>query len=160
MSVLVELTRIEGTQHGKLIASQMLDVAIRVQAIRHFAVSQMALLLENAHLLVGNSQRSSICEVLYAAAWTCGEFSEHVLDPPATLKHMLRPKVTNLPGHIQAVFVQNILKLYSTILVKAEVEGDRQLMKDITEMLLEKMPGFSQSSNLDFKKGLVLPCNS
>lgn len=41
VSILVELTRIEGTRHGKLIANQMLDVAIRVQAIRSFAVSQM-----------------------------------------------------------------------------------------------------------------------
>lgn len=31
----------EGTAHGQLIAEQMLDVAIRVQAIRHFTVSQM-----------------------------------------------------------------------------------------------------------------------
>ena len=41
VSILVELTRMEGTRHGGLIAAQMLDVAIRVQAIRHFAVSQM-----------------------------------------------------------------------------------------------------------------------
>lgn len=41
VSILVELTRMEGTRHGRLIASQMLDVAIRVQAIRSFAVSQM-----------------------------------------------------------------------------------------------------------------------
>lgn len=41
MSILVELTRIDGTKHGSMIASQMLDVAIRVQAIRGFAVSQM-----------------------------------------------------------------------------------------------------------------------
>lgn len=41
VSVLVELTRMEGTRHGRMIASQMLDVAIRVQAIRPFAVSQM-----------------------------------------------------------------------------------------------------------------------
>ena len=41
MSILVELTRMEGTRHGRLIAAQMLDVAIRVQAIRPFAVSQM-----------------------------------------------------------------------------------------------------------------------
>ena len=73
---MVELTRIEGTHHGQLIASQMLDVAIRVQAIRPFAVSQMAILLENAHLLANNSRRDGICEVLYAAAWICGEFSE------------------------------------------------------------------------------------
>lgn len=41
VSILVELTRIDGTKHGSMIASQMLDVAIRVQAIRGFAVSQM-----------------------------------------------------------------------------------------------------------------------
>jgi hypothetical protein len=45
VSVLVELTRMEGTRHGRLIASQMQDVAIRVQAIRPFAVSQMVIQL-------------------------------------------------------------------------------------------------------------------
>ena len=39
--MLVELTRIEGTKHGRLIAAQMLDVAIRVQAVRAFVVAQM-----------------------------------------------------------------------------------------------------------------------
>lgn len=78
ISILVELTRLEGTRHGHLIASQMLDVAIRVKAIRVFAVAQMAMLLDNAHLLTGNMQRNGICEVLYAAAWICGEFSEYV----------------------------------------------------------------------------------
>jgi len=41
VTVLVELTRIEGTKHGRLIAAQMLDVAIRVQAVRAFVVAQM-----------------------------------------------------------------------------------------------------------------------
>ncbi|GFQ91777.1 hypothetical protein TNCT_574261, partial [Trichonephila clavata] len=41
VGILVELTRIDGTKHGSAIASQMLDVAFRVQAIRNFAVSQM-----------------------------------------------------------------------------------------------------------------------
>ena len=73
----MELTRIEGTRHGSLIANQMLDVAIRVQAIRNFAVAQMALLLENSHVIANNSQRHGICEVLYAAAWICGEFARY-----------------------------------------------------------------------------------
>lgn len=37
----MELTRIEGTKHGLTIASQMMDVAVRVQAVRAFSVSQM-----------------------------------------------------------------------------------------------------------------------
>ena len=41
VSVLVELTRMEATKHGQVIAAQMLDVAIRVQAVRPFTVTQM-----------------------------------------------------------------------------------------------------------------------
>lgn len=76
ISILVELTRLEGTRHGHLIAAQMLDVAIRVKAIRKFAVSQMSVLLDSTHLVASSTQRNGICEVLYAAAWICGEFSE------------------------------------------------------------------------------------
>lgn len=36
--MLIQLTRVEGTRHGKLIASQMLDVPIRVKAVRPYAV--------------------------------------------------------------------------------------------------------------------------
>ena len=134
----------KGTKHGQMIANQMLDVAIRVQAIRPFTVTQMvrsmyegchgefgyrrilaraatfvfslrcgcqerdmlcelqmqgavmrvagrfrhplilivcrtmlqSLLLENVQALASNSQRNGICEVLYAAAWICGEFAQ------------------------------------------------------------------------------------
>ena len=42
VTVLVELSRVEGgTEHGDLIAQQMLDVAIRVEAIRPFVTKQM-----------------------------------------------------------------------------------------------------------------------
>jgi len=41
---LVELSRVEGgTEHGGLIAQQLLDVAIRVEAIRPFATRQMVI---------------------------------------------------------------------------------------------------------------------
>lgn len=58
----------------------MLDVSVRVQSIRHFSVSQMALLVENAHLLLAGSaqHRNTMCEVLLAAAWICGEYCEYV----------------------------------------------------------------------------------
>lgn len=66
----------EGTKHGPLVATQLLDVAIRVQAIRKYAVQQCALLLENSYLLTGQP-RATMSEVLYAAAWICGEFSRY-----------------------------------------------------------------------------------
>lgn len=41
ISILVELTRLEGTKHGNLISLQVLDVAVRVESIRQFACHQM-----------------------------------------------------------------------------------------------------------------------
>uniref|UniRef100_A0A1B6EHK0 AP-3 complex subunit delta n=1 Tax=Cuerna arida TaxID=1464854 RepID=A0A1B6EHK0_9HEMI len=120
VSVLVELTRMEGTQHGPLVATQMLDVAIRVRAIREYAVQQMALLLENAHLLT--QPGSKMADVLYAAAWISGEFAKELTDPEGTLQAMLSGRVTALPGHIQAVYVQNILKVFCVVLSRADLE--------------------------------------
>ncbi|KAM6962726.1 AP-3 complex subunit delta-1 [Aplochiton taeniatus] len=152
ISILVELTRLEGTRHGHLIASQMLDVAIRVKAIRVFAVAQMATLLDNAHLLTGNTQRNGICEVLYAAAWICGEFSEHLENPMQTLEAMLRPKVATLPGHIQAVYVQNAAKLFATVLRSQEGATDRTAAQETSQLLIDRLPLFVQSANLEVQE--------
>ncbi|XP_020939856.1 AP-3 complex subunit delta-1 isoform X2 [Sus scrofa] len=152
ISILVELTRLEGTRHGHLIAAQMLDVAIRVKAIRRFAVSQMSALLDSAHLVASSTQRNGICEVLYAAAWICGEFSEHLQDPQQTLEAMLRPKVTTLPGHIQAVYVQNVVKLYAAILQQKEQAADAQAAQEVTQLLVERLPQFVQSADLEVQE--------
>ncbi|XP_062250897.1 AP-3 complex subunit delta-1 isoform X5 [Platichthys flesus] len=152
ISILVELTRLEGTRHGHLIASQMLDVAIRVKAIRIFAVAQMATLLDNAHLLTGNMQRNGICEVLYAAAWICGEFSEHLENPMQTLEAMLRPKVATLPGHIQAVYVQNAAKLFATVLKSQEGNTESTPAQETSQLMVERLPLFVQSANLEVQE--------
>ncbi|XP_044854942.1 AP-3 complex subunit delta-1 isoform X3 [Mauremys mutica] len=152
ISILVELTRLEGTRHGHLIAAQMLDVAIRVKAIRKFAVSQMAMLLDNAHLIASNTQRNGICEVLYAAAWICGEFSEHLEESNQTLEAMLRPKVTTLPGHIQAVYVQNMVKLYASILQQKEQVGEKEAAQEITQLMIDRLPQFVQSADLEVQE--------
>uniref|UniRef100_A0A672ILN0 AP-3 complex subunit delta-1 n=1 Tax=Salarias fasciatus TaxID=181472 RepID=A0A672ILN0_SALFA len=152
ISILVELTRLEGTRHGHLIASQMLDVAIRVKAIRVFAVAQMATLLDNAHLLTGNMQRNGICEVLYAAAWICGEFSEHLENPMQTLEAMLRPKVATLPGHIQAVYVQNAAKLFATVLKSQEGNTDSTAAQETSQLMIDRLPLFVQSANLEVQE--------
>ena len=87
----------------------MMDVAIRVSSIRSFAVSQMALLVENHTVLLGNSsQNSTASEVLYAASWICGEFAEHLACPEATLKALFQSNATDsLPGHILSIYLQN-----------------------------------------------------
>ncbi|XP_076653466.1 adaptor-related protein complex 3, delta 1 subunit-like garnet [Halictus rubicundus] len=150
ISVLVELTRMEGTKHGPLVATQLLDVAIRVQAIRKYAVQQCALLLENSYLLTGQP-RATMSEVLYAAAWICGEFSSELEDPLATLQSMLRSQASSLPGHIQAVYVHNILKLATATLCRAEKEEDTETMVQIYE-LKDKIAAFVCSGDLEVQE--------
>lgn len=88
----------------------MLDVSIRVQAVRPFAVSEMTSLLES---FPETTQSGSMFEVLYAAAWIVGEFSSDSNEPERSLNVLLKHR--SLPGHIQGVYVQNILKLFTRI---------------------------------------------
>ena len=46
----------------------------------------------------------------------------HLSDLQTPLTAMLHPRVTTLPGHIQGIFVQNVVKLFSRILIKANSE--------------------------------------
>ena len=155
VTVLVELARMDGSKHGKLIAQQLLDVAIRVESVREFCVKQMSFLIENLNLFGINTltTNSNMCEVLFAATWICGEFSKYLENPLSIMNSMLKENVTALPGHIQAVFVQNIFKLYAAILNKhLAVENDIDAGKEITKELIEKVQIFEQSSDLEVQE--------
>lgn len=145
VSVLVELSQMEGGGHGSLLAKQMMDVSIRVQAIRPFAVQQMALLVENSAVLLGSGRRNSAAEVLYAAGWVIGEFGDHLSNPGETLEALLRGMNPALPGHIQAVFIQNGLKLYSRL-----AEGERG--EELAKMLAAKLDQLVCSSHLEVQE--------
>jgi len=145
VSVLVELSQMEGGGHGALLAKQMMDVSIRVQAIRPFAVQQMALLVENSAVLLGTGRRNNAAEVLYAAGWVIGEFGEHLPQPGEALQAMLRGLGPDLPGHIQAVYIQNSLKLYSRIAATGEVE-------ELNTNMIKKMELLVCSSHLEVQE--------
>ncbi|KAE9551048.1 hypothetical protein FO519_005748 [Halicephalobus sp. NKZ332] len=151
ISVLVEMTKVEGSKHGIKIAQQIQDVTVRVQSIRHFSVSQMALLVENAHLLLsGNStQRNNLCQVLLAAAWICGEYSEHVRDIQSVLEAMLRVKMSIIPGSLLSVYVQNIAKLYAVLLLKYEKDDDWDIVESLDNLMLSKLPEFQLTDHLE-----------
>ncbi|CAL8088966.1 unnamed protein product [Orchesella dallaii] len=120
ISVLVELSRVEGLSHGSMVASQMLDVAVRVHAIRPFAVEQMSLLLENPYAIfgmaLGSGRPPSMIQVLYAAAWICGEYCTFLSNPKKTLLGMLDSRMVQLPHNIQSVYLQNCLKILAHLL--------------------------------------------
>ena len=65
---------------------------------------------------------------------------------------MLKSKITTLPGHIQSVFVQNIMKLYGNILKAAEESDDQDTMKELCQLLTNKLPIFVQSADLEVQE--------
>lgn len=79
-------------------------------------------------------------------------FNRHVKDPKATIEAMLRSKVTSLPGHIQSVYVQNIAKLYSRVLLKPDSENDKDIPLKCGQLILEKLPIFIQSADLEVQE--------
>ena len=52
-------------------------------------------------------------------------------NPKVSLEAMVRGKVLTLPGHIQAIFVQNMLKLFVRIIVTAEEEDDSEMIDEV-----------------------------
>lgn len=111
ITVLVTLASIEGgTSHGNMIASQVLDVALRVKEVRPYAVKQMAAILNHTDKF---STTFSVSEVLYAAAWICGEYSDTLTDKTETMYNLLR--ATGFESYIIAIFVQNACKIFSRI---------------------------------------------
>lgn len=158
--VLVELIQLEGnSRHGAVIATQLLDVAIRVHAVRAFAVKEMTTLLTNfpEQSSARQNANGSMFEVLYAAAWIVGEFSEHATDLSETLSVFLKPR-PNLPGHIQAVFVQNIVKIFSRIVAKilddesGAASGKLMEINRYSDSLLDKLPAFLSSGDIEVQE--------
>lgn len=146
MTVLVELARMEGSRHGPLIASQMMDVAIRVTAVRSFAVTSMASLLMAPP---SPSPSSKMAAVLGAAAYICGEFRAELKEPRATLDAMAaRRGLQHLPGNIQGVFLQNMLK----ILTRVMEESEEQSALEACDLLLSKLPDLVSSSDLEVQE--------
>ena len=71
----------------------------------------------------------------------------------ATLEAMLRPKVATLPGHIQAVYVQNAAKLFATVLRGQEgAPADSTVAQETSQLLIDRLPLFVQSSNLEVQE--------
>lgn len=89
-------------------------------------------------------------EVFYAAAWIVGEFGDKSSDAEHALSVLLieRP----IPGHILAVYVQNIVKLYSNLMVKDLQRTDIHQMRNKTNMLLNKLPMFISSGDIEVQE--------
>lgn len=149
LTVLVELIQLEsGSKHGSVIAEQLLDVTIRVESVRKFSVNEMANLIDG---FACTSQTSTMYEVLYAAAWIIGEFGDNLENSENALKMLLKERPM-LPGHIQAVFVQNSNKLFVHLVEKSISDGDIDGVRAIVDAMDQKLPQFLSSGDIEVQE--------
>lgn len=149
LTVLVELIQLESSsKHGSVIAEQLLDVTIRVEIVRKFSVNEMANLIDG---FVCTSQTSTMYEVLYAAAWIIGEFGDNLENSDTALKMLLKERPM-LPGHIQAVFVQNSIKLFVHLLEKSIDDSNVDGVKTIVDVMDQKLPQFISSGDIEVQE--------
>lgn len=80
LSVLVDLAYVSKVDIGAKIRDQLVDVVGRVRAARGYAVKLMVKVLSDDTFLLHAGDPGSCSEVLWAAAWICGEYCRFV--PP------------------------------------------------------------------------------
>ncbi|KAI9209645.1 Adaptor protein complex AP-3 delta subunit [Polychytrium aggregatum] len=114
IGVLARLAYVQSQSIGELLAKELIDVTVRVRNVRQFAVNCMVTLLADKILLETATDENTNVGVLSAAAWICGEYSSLLSSPPTVLHNLLDPAVLRLPHEIQAVYVHNILKIYTS----------------------------------------------
>ena len=74
LSVLVDLAYVASVDVGLQVRDHLVDVIGRVRAARRYAVKLMVKLLNDDTFLLNASDEGSCAEVLWAAAWICGEY--------------------------------------------------------------------------------------
>lgn len=148
ITVLVELAQMDfSSKQGKVIRDQLMDVCIRVKAIRAFAVAEMAQLLE---VYTSTTQFTILEEVLYAAAWLCGEFASELEKPMETINSMIKYKP--LPAHIEAVFIHNIFKLFTYIYESRYRDPRREIIIELSDKIIEKLLESVKSGELEVQE--------
>lgn len=77
LSVLVDLAYVAHADVGARIRDQLVDVVGRVRAARRYAVKLMVKVLSDDTFSEQNEEEGSCPEVLWAAAWICGEYCRY-----------------------------------------------------------------------------------
>ncbi|KAI6037469.1 adaptin N terminal region-domain-containing protein [Pisolithus microcarpus] len=132
LSTLIDLTYISGVDIGAQIRGQLVDVMERL----------MVKLLSDETLLVHTGEPGSCSEVLWAAAWICGEYCSGLLTPEELLPYLLRSEVANLDPDTVAVYLQ------------AAMWTDDLLdkVKGAVDSVTERLEGFISSPHIEVQE--------
>eukprot|EP01035_Chromulina_nebulosa_P016833 gene16833-22318_t len=185
LSILLDLAVMQGSKHGKEVADQIIDMSLRVDTVRPYAVESMLSLLLNEKLILGLA-RQTVSEVLKAAAWVVGEYSSIVtsiasdtaedyeveadenlgywIEGPSgedirsqwrgqevhlqVIDALLSPRATNLPSHVQCVYIQAAMKVF----IRACCDREEAEVASIIGILRSRLNIYLQSQHIEVQE--------
>ncbi|OCH95738.1 Adaptor protein complex AP-3 delta subunit, partial [Obba rivulosa] len=155
LSVLVDLAYVAGVDVGEQIRDQLLDIAVRVRGARRFAVQLMIKVLSDDIFLLNASDEGSCAEILWAAAWICGEFCGELAEPYKLLTYLLQPHIALLSPDIAAVYLQSAMKVFGTWAAELAArwdDDDLPKVKSMVELVLEQSTTFAANPNIEVQE--------
>ncbi|KZV96926.1 hypothetical protein EXIGLDRAFT_764838, partial [Exidia glandulosa HHB12029] len=111
LSVLVDLAYVARAPIGAQLRDALVDVCLRVRAVRPYASQLMVRVLADASSFV-DDDGDGCGEVLWAAAWIVGEYRVEQKDAHRVIGHLIQPSIKFLPADTIAVFLQSAMKVF------------------------------------------------
>ncbi|KAJ7459062.1 adaptin N terminal region-domain-containing protein [Mycena galericulata] len=155
LSVLVDLAHVANVDVGSQIRDQLVDVVGRVKGVRRYAVKLMYTLLCDDTMLHNARDEGSCSEVLWAAAWICGEYCSELAEPQKLLPYLLQSEVANLLPEIIAVYIQATSKIFGNW--AAEVaqrwdDDDLPEVKSMVDLIIGRLREFVSNSDVEVQE--------
>ncbi|KAJ7492282.1 adaptin N terminal region-domain-containing protein [Mycena latifolia] len=135
LSVLVDLAHVANVNIGSQIRDQLVDVVGRVKGVRRYAVKLMYTLLCDDTILHNARDEGSCSEVLWAAAWICGEYCSELSEPQKLLPYLLQSEIANLLPEIIAVYIQATSKIFGHWAAEVAQRWDDDDLPEVKSMV-------------------------
>ncbi|RDX42973.1 Adaptor protein complex AP-3 delta subunit [Lentinus brumalis] len=155
ISVLVDLAYVARVNVGAEIREQLVDIAGRVRAARRYAVQVMVKLLSDDSFLHNASDEGGCPEVLWAAAWICGEYCSELAEPHKLLSYLLQPRIMTLPTEIIAVYLHAAMKVFGSWaaeLADRWDDDDLPKVRGVVDDVLERLSSFVTSPDIEVQE--------
>lgn len=179
VSVLVDLAYVARAPVGAMIRDQLVDITVRVRQVRRYAMQLCMRVLGDETFLSGSSngtdaEGTGCQEILWAAAWICGEYSELVChgsilcriwftvaftrefsDTRKVIPSLLSLDPSALPSDTVAVYLQSAAKIFgawAADLATRWDEDDLPEVKEQVEFIISKLRVFAGSPDFEVQE--------
>ena len=173
LSVLLDLTYVASVKVGQQIKDQLVDIVARVRGIKRWAVELMTRLVRDDAFLANAQEEGSCAEVLWAAAWICGENSRwctsslsasgrynnlpdrEIAEPQKLLPHLLQPNVLLLAPETIGTYLHAAVKLFSAWSMELSQNWDNDKMQEVREVvdtLISRLKTFTSHSEIEVQE--------